>query len=277
MLSRSRSIAGAILYTIRPSASLGACLLVLAAYQPNQDEWQRATLLVLCTFFGSAFCFIINDIYDREKDLLNQKHRPIATGIIPIATAYTFCTVSALGFAILACFFGLKVFLLSILFLAIVGLYSWLNVKSGLLANMIVAGIVAGTQWGVSIIKPDPFLTATAAFLFLFTIARELLLDWLDRKGDDQFGKRSIAISASALQFKFALIILVICASTMLLLLILKMELSLICSLFLLTTVITTIGSYLTFWRTPTHATALLGVRLSHLPFACLIVALLLR
>ena len=56
----------AILYTIRPSAALGATLLTIAAFQPMASEWKNAGILAVCAFSGSAFCFLTNDLYDRD-------------------------------------------------------------------------------------------------------------------------------------------------------------------------------------------------------------------
>ena len=114
----------AITYTIRPSATLGTCLLTFAAFNPQEGEWNQAWLLVVSMFFGSAFCFMINDIYDREKDLLNKKSRPIATGVISMPTAIKVTVIFACLLLIFSWFLGIHVFLLAIAFLLGTGIYS---------------------------------------------------------------------------------------------------------------------------------------------------------
>lgn len=277
MLKQFYKIARAVVYTIRPSATLGACLLVLAAYHPQPGQWRELTQLLMCTFSGSSYCFLMNDIYDRKKDLFNSKLRPIASGVLPLSVAY----VVALFFAFLFLFFsfslGWIVFLLSLLFLGLTSVYSYLNIKSGLVANLIVAFIVAGTQWGVYFIKADIIFLPASLFLFFFTIPREMLLDWLDRDGDKAYGKNSLAVTLLPRRFTLLLTFFLSASMVSVLFIIYEYAPGSVSFIFFLATILSAWLSFVRFFQNANRKNALFGVRFSHLTFAFFIVAMLMR
>ncbi|WP_420317331.1 UbiA prenyltransferase family protein [Ekhidna sp.] len=277
LLQDIRKIFNAIIYTIRPSATLGACILVLAALNPEMSDWQPLVFLMLATFFGGAYCFLVNDIFDRKKDLANEKFRPIATGVLPLHVAKGVSMAFALIFMTICWFLGQIPFILSVVFLLLASFYSYINLKTGLLANVVVALIVSGTQWGVWVIKPDDYLWLSSIFLFLFTIPREILLDYLDVSGDQKIGKRSLPIQLSERKLSWVMSFFLLLASASLVLLITTEQRN-TTTIILLT--ITILSVWISFWRyfkKPNHQTALYSVRLSHITFALLILALLSR
>lgn len=268
---------GAIIYTIRPSATLGACALVTAAYLPYSSYPQTLVILILCTFFGSSYCFILNDIFDREKDLLNKKLRPIATGVLPLRMAKGGAIVLAALFLISAYSFGYVVFALAILFILLATFYSKINVQSGLLANVAVAFIVAGTQWGVLFIKPDPHLIPAAIFLFFFTLPRELLLDWLDMDGDEAFGKDSLPIRLSKTSFSWVVVSCLIMATITIGYLLYFQISGRLSTIALILTGLSVWMSFARFLQNADRKNILFSVRFSHLTYALFIVAMLFR
>ncbi|WP_462253655.1 UbiA family prenyltransferase [Ekhidna sp.] len=266
----------AITYTIRPSATLGTCLLTFAAFNPQEGEWNQAWLLVVSMFFGSAFCFMINDIYDREKDLLNKKSRPIATGVISMPTAVKVTVIFACLLLVFSWFLGIHVFSLAIAFLLGTGIYSFINARTGLLANSIVALIAAGTQWGILVLKPDHYLWASSVFLFFFTVPREVLLDWLDIDGDRAWGKRSFPMYYSLPKVKVLVGFCLLIATSALLLLLEKRSFDL-SAIFFAIGIVSLWASFFPFFQNASNKTALLSVRISHVTYAFLILALLSR
>ena len=270
-------IINAILYTIRPSATVGACLLVLAAFDPAKEELMQLAFLMLATFLGSSYCFLVNDIYDREKDLLNNKPRPIATGILPVKVALGMAISCGILFSISTWFLGIVPFALSFVFLLFASIYSLVNLRTGFPANALVAFIVSGTQWGVWLIKPDDYLWSSSLFLFLFTIPREMLLDWLDVSGDKKIGKTSLPIQLTHKQVKWLIVLFLFLATGSLMHSILKMNSSYFMTACNVLTVLSGWVAFLPFLLRADHKTALLSVRASHFTFAFLILALLSR
>ena len=181
-----------ILYSIRPSACVITSFLVLGAFRPRTGDFEQSVVLAICAFAGSAYCFLVNDLFDRKKDLLNNKNRPIATGKLSIKAAWISAIFFALTFVVMAFFLGWIPFGLSFLFLFIVTGYSYVNNAQGFMANLIVGFIASGTQWGVAIIRPDTYLIYSSLLFFFIIVAREIMLDWLDIEGDKAVGKSSI-------------------------------------------------------------------------------------
>lgn len=227
-------------------------------------------------FFGSAFCFLINDFFDREKDLLNDKKRPIATGVLPANIAKTTAVIFMLGFLASTWFLGTTAFMLSFGFLAIALVYSYINAKTGLFANVTVALMVSGTQWGVAIIQPDDFLWVSSAFLFFLSIPREVLLDWLDLSGDEKSGKRSFPMNHSMTSTKW-LVILCLILTTGTTYFVHQADIPQISLMFFVAATATVWISFIPFLRKANNVSALQGVRLSHVSFAFLILALFSR
>ena len=277
MFQHSLKIINAIIYTIRPSATLGACLLVLAAYHPQMGELNQVIFLMIATFFGSAYCFLVNDIYDREKDLKNEKFRPVATGSLPLRTAIAFSVMFALIFIFSTWFLGYVAFGLSFVFLFITTFYSHINLKSGFPANATVAFVVSGTQWGVAIIKPDDYLWMSSIFLFVFTLPREMLLDWLDVRGDLAVGKSSVPTQVSTKSARLIIVCLLLAASGVIAFGLYILNPHGISFIFFVLTILSVGGSYIPFLRKASHQNILSSIRLSHVTFAFLILALLSR
>ncbi len=273
----SVKIVKAIIYSIRPSATIGACLLMLAAFNPQKGELEQVIALIIATFFGSSFCFIINDIFDRKKDLLNDKKRPIATGLIPLKLAVFISFLFAGLFILATWFLGPITFVLSFLFLFIASIYSFINQRAGLVANLIVAFMISASQWGVGILKPDDFLYLSSLFVLFFTVPREIVLDWLDMPGDKKVGKSSVPLKHSSQTIKSFIAFFLFLSLLPMSFGIYKVKPSSFLFLFLLLTIVASCISFIPFLKRPDEKRALLSVRISHIPYAFLILALFSR
>ncbi|MBV6645502.1 MAG: UbiA family prenyltransferase [Cyclobacteriaceae bacterium] len=184
-----------ILFTIRPSACLMVSIFVLVAYRPSQQEFRTGIVLGICAFFGSAFCFLVNDIFDRRKDLLNNTKRPIANGALPLSIAWIATSILLLVYLSMAFYLGWVILALALFSIAIFLIYSPINNSKGIWANLIVAFCASGAIWGIAIIREfEITLFYLALMVFFLVLAREILLDWLDINGDQAIGKRSIPI-----------------------------------------------------------------------------------
>ena len=277
MTNKALKAIGAVIYTIRPSATFGACLLVAAAYQPKNTDLLSLVVLLGCAFFGSSYCFLVNDIFDREKDLLNHKMRPIATGVLPLRWAIGISVLFALLFLGFSYTFGWVVFGLAILFLFLATFYSLVNFQSGFMANFVVAFIVSGTQWGVAFVRPDSYLVPLAVFLFLFTVPREMILDWLDKEGDEAHGKDSLAIKFSTQKFNGIMASFLIAATIALTYLLVVRIPHAISYAFFVASILISWTAFGPFFFRANRKNALIAVRSSHLTFALIILAMFLR
>ncbi|MEO1254960.1 MAG: UbiA family prenyltransferase, partial [Bacteroidota bacterium] len=223
------------------------------------------------------FCFLVNDIFDVDKDLLNNRDRPIATGIVPIRLATRTSIFFAVMFIASTWFLSFRAFALSFIFIFITGIYSFINRKTGFLANLIVALMISATQWGTGILKPDEFLWTSSIFLLFLSIPREILLDWLDMYGDEKSGKKSIPLRHSPRRVKLLIVLFLILASLPLLQAIYTLKADIVLIILLALTVAFSWISFVPFFRKPDDNGALASVRMSHISYAFLILALFSR
>lgn len=148
------------------------------------------TALTTVTMSG----FVMNDIYDREKDRLAGKRRPIALGELSVSSAWSgvvFFLVLALGSAYVG--FGLN----PALWIAVIatGLFAysptarrWPLVK-GLYTALLAITPFFFAHDAVGFTLPAAIL----ALLLSYIVFREAVLDAVDLKGDVASGVRTVA------------------------------------------------------------------------------------
>jgi len=166
-------------------------------------------LAVMCT---TCFGFAINEYYDHIKDIPQRHEHPIPA-----------CLISRrLALIISCCFFFfslvLTIFLspfqqwLNIILLFILSVYSFINNKNGIIANILVAvssglGILITLrdfQWSITFYSGITF--------FLYILAREIILDIHDYEADHRIGKNSFPILFTVRRsFLVAILLNVIC------------------------------------------------------------------
>ncbi|RYY49923.1 MAG: hypothetical protein EOO06_05655 [Chitinophagaceae bacterium] len=190
-----RSFTSALFYSIRPSACFGISLFAVAA-MGQWDDVSAAMLVFFSAFLGGCGCFLINDIFDREKDIKNNKLRPIATGQIPVRKAFIISVVCCLAMLISSVFLSYENFILSILLIAGFWVYPYINQRFGLFSNIWVSVCSAlAFIYGALIYDLTSLIYFATAFVFFVNISREILLDALDTTGDKAVGKPSIPIN----------------------------------------------------------------------------------
>ena len=189
-----RSFISALFYSIRPSACVGIALFATAGL----GRWDDVFITVLtfsAAFIGGAGCFLINDIFDRDKDLKNNKLRPIATGQISVRTAFIISVICCLAMLVGSVFLSFYTVIGSALLIAGFWSYSYINQRFGLLANMWVSVCSALAFLNGALVYELTPLIYLAMFSTLFVnVGREILLDALDQAGDQAVGKPSIPL-----------------------------------------------------------------------------------
>ncbi|MFY0601755.1 MAG: UbiA family prenyltransferase [Cyclobacteriaceae bacterium] len=267
-----------ILYSIRPSAGFMAAVLAFAAFRPSLSDHNEILLLCLYFFAGSSFCFLVNDLFDREKDMANKKNRPIATGELPVLTTSIALFFFGISFIIAGCLLNEVMFWLAVLAIASFSIYSPINNKTGLLANIIVAFWAVAPVWeGFFVLQGARDLIWLSLGLFVMVIAREILLDWLDIEGDKSVGKSSLPIVLSEKHLKLFLSILMVLASILIAGVYWFVQISEIACGLLILSVILSWVPFIQLLKTPDKKTVLYNVRFSHVSFGVFTVALFLR
>lgn len=185
---------GLVLYSTRPSAGLGSGLIAVGGFG-SVTESVEVAYIFMSIFSCSSFCFLVNDLFDRKKDLLNNKKRPIATGQVSVNLAVIVAAIFWLFFLLISIKLGINTTTVCLVSTLLILAYSWINSKYGLLANMIVSITVSLYFLYGAILSPLEINTYLyMGFIFFVILGREILLDWLDVAGDRAVGKSSIPI-----------------------------------------------------------------------------------
>ncbi len=141
-------------------------------------RWDGATLFDVSIVF-LAFCaaasavYVLNDIVDAEADRQHplKRHRPIARGALPVATAWRLCVALGVGALVLAAWVSLWALGLVGAYLVLNAAYSWqlkhvaildvFSISAGFMLRILAGTIAIG-------IEPSRWLLLTGLMLTLF-------------------------------------------------------------------------------------------------------------
>lgn len=250
----------------------------VAAFRPDAAEVNTAILLFIDAFAGAAYCFIINDVFDREKDRLNNKKRPIATGALPWRVAIVAMGFFVLVYLVVSFLLGITVLILALISLILFTLYSPVNNHGGFIANILVAICASGSVWGVAIVRSyEPTLFYLSAIIFLMILMREILLDWLDVAGDKATGKPSIPIVYGQRKTGWILMLLLFLSTLAVLSTPLIVPISRFAALTLTVSIALTVIPMIPLLRKPTEKAILFNIRFSHVTFVFVVLGILFR
>jgi len=139
--------------------------------------------------FTAAAGNVINDIFDIQIDKLNKPNRPLANNTLTKNSAIAFYILLNFVSLVLALWVGFLPFLIVLITIAVLFVYSSILKRKILLGNITIAfltglafvygGVVVG-NWKLSIIP--------AAFAFVINLIREIVKDMEDKEGDSKLG-----------------------------------------------------------------------------------------
>lgn len=150
-------------------------------------------LAAMVGFVVCAFGNIVNDLFDMRIDAVNDPERPL----IKKTVNRTVVIALAVYFFILAFLFGLSLgtgpFIIVLTTLIMLFAYAW-RVKKTLAANVVVS-LLTGLSFILGgIIARNPYCVYPFVFSFFIHLAREIVKDMIDKKGDEPFNVRSVPI-----------------------------------------------------------------------------------
>ncbi len=179
------------------TAVVFACVVAGAVIAGGWDLQPAVFLAALAASFAAAGGYAMNDYFDAGIDRVNRPDRPIPRGIISLQSAWVVWVVCS--FAALVLGWLLPEHSFSVVVFWVVGLYFYAR---RLKRTMLVGNVLVATMTGLTFVlgalvagKPEralfPFL-----FAFLVNLAREILKDIEDRKGDELLGATTLPIQA---------------------------------------------------------------------------------
>lgn len=149
-------------------------------------DFYKLLPIVIVTMLG----FVYNDIYDKEKDSLSNKKRPIASGKLSSKLAFKYTLITSILVLLFEIYFNnIYSFIAILITLTSVFLYSPLSRKfpltktfyTSLLCCMpFIYGYLASGNFNINIIQLLPII--------IFIIGREIWLDSIDLESDKKYG-----------------------------------------------------------------------------------------
>ncbi len=200
----------------RPFMSfIAGAISVSIYYHTSSDPIYFQSVMVFFTvFLTSAFGFTINDYFDIEKDKIEHKSRILPSGLMTKETALNYAYFLGVFSLFISALVNFNVFLLNVITIFLLGVYSIINNNNGIYANIITAinssfviiiGMLAGHF--------DYIITFVALATFFMIFGREIILDIRDIKSDNKINKISLPIKLGK-QISFTIVDILFLIST---------------------------------------------------------------
>ncbi|MFD5074262.1 UbiA family prenyltransferase [Streptomyces sp. NPDC058371] len=155
----------------------------------------RGVLSMLCMAGLMGVANAVNDIVDLPADRISKPQRPIASGRVPVYTAWSVVTALAILTLATAAALGLAETLLASALLFLAFAYSYRFKDTVFVGNVTVGIVCCGTLVFGSLTsgRLTPSSGVAAAVILLFVVAYEIVKTLQDREADSAAGLRTLA------------------------------------------------------------------------------------
>lgn len=156
----------------------------------------KLALIVLSTLFIAASGYIINDYYDIKIDLVNKPHRVVIGRYIKRRWAMVINQIFNVAGLLLGLLVGKKVFLVNLLAVFCLWLYSNQLKRLPFWGNLMIAILTGFSLLVLAVHYPghQREVWIYAIFSFEITLIREIIKDMEDLKGDEKHGCKTLPI-----------------------------------------------------------------------------------
>jgi 4-hydroxybenzoate polyprenyltransferase len=192
-LARQIKLTALLLRSDRPLSAGLAGALSLATVWIRSGFSEKAILVGFVMWTITMLGFVINDIFDFEKDVAASVRRPIAMGSLSRQAALFFVIFLLLVVWSLCAAVGSGTSVVMLTVLALV-LYTPVARQAPLLKGLYVAGLSLVPLYYASVISHVNFSSAAYGLLALFIFGRETLMDAHEIADDQRAGMRTMAI-----------------------------------------------------------------------------------
>lgn len=182
---------------LRPFMSFIAAIVSTTIYYATVSNHAigDATFIFAVVYLTSCFAFVLNDVFDFEKDKLYHRHRALPRGLIQPRAATIYAIALGVISLLLSSLLSGLVFWINLATIALLTVYSKINNKYGIWANAITSAIgayvvVIGMAAGQ--FRSDIIIMSGVVFLLMF--GREIILDIRDVAADKRVNKTSFPI-----------------------------------------------------------------------------------
>jgi 4-hydroxybenzoate polyprenyltransferase len=169
--------------------------------------------------FGSFSGFILNDIYDYEKDMSNHPERPIPNNDLSLTYAVCLYIISSVAFFVFVYYFSSKQYIFSyVIFYVLLINYNHIVSFFPYLKSLFIAICSVVPMYVIFSFVSNEFSIEITCSIVLFLFGRELLMDVLDQKGDgltlpNILGSMETSLLAFLAQ-SLGILLLLFCAKT---------------------------------------------------------------
>ena len=177
---------------IRPLNCLITFMVIIVGGLICSNDSHITVKLVLAGVIGfivAAAGNSINDFYDVDVDKINRPDRPLPSGILAPKNVLIFCVVLSLMALTLSLLINIYAFIISIISIILLFLYSYKLKRIPLIGNVIVSLLTAlAFIFGGVVVGNVTLAIIPAVFAFLINLIREVIKDMEDFDGDTRLG-----------------------------------------------------------------------------------------
>ena len=178
--------------TLGVFAALAACVTIYALNPGTQFQQYLLTATILICMTSASFA--IDDYRDINQDLINHPERPLTASLLLPQQAWWYAVGLYTCAWLAAIPLGLYPFILVVVSTILLWNYSHILTYSGILGNLIVASSVSALIFLGSLVAGRPLsMLYPICFLFCYILAKEIIWDIHDAKGDRTQGIITIA------------------------------------------------------------------------------------
>jgi 4-hydroxybenzoate polyprenyltransferase len=169
-------------------------------------------LIVFVTTLTIASGYIINNFYDKEKDLINRPNKTQLDTIVSQKTKLQVYFVLNFLATILALFISLRASMFFAVYIFLIWFYSHKLKKYPIIGNLTAAVLAVLPFFGILLYFKNlyPEIFAHASFLFLLILIREMIKDLENLKGDIANNYQTIPVRFSETISKQTIMLLTI-------------------------------------------------------------------
>lgn len=212
----------ALLALLRPINAIIVFLTIVAAALYAGATFEQWLFVLLASLAGACIAgggYAINDFFDIEIDKINRPERPLPQGLISKEAAWWVWRVSSSIGVLLSAYVGPWTFTIALVWVISLYIYSKTLKRKVFVGNLVV-GIATGLAFVYGAVAVGEFERAIipAVFALLINLARELVKDIEDRKGDAHGKAQTLAVKHGvkpALGLATLIIVLLIMATVL--------------------------------------------------------------
>jgi len=198
---------GALVRIMRPVNCLmmGFAVIVGAALVrvdfSSVNSWLPLLFGFFTGFFLTASSMVLNDIFDREIDAINEPARPIPSGAVSLLQAQVWAGVLAVAGFAFALVTNWQCLVIAIFSWVVFAFYSFWGKRAGFFGNLLVSVCVVVPFVYGGFAVGEGFADSSAVFVavtFLANTGREITKGVVDIEGDKRRNVQTLAVRVGA-------------------------------------------------------------------------------